>query len=115
MTGETGGAAGTTDNLSGAPNVTIGQNGFDQGMAELGNIIRHEINHAVQYQENGNIKGDQDRYMREIGAHRYNIAHPIPGTPQTNLQTRQKWIDGYYNQLSPDNKAAVDSGVYHGK
>ncbi|MCL6710601.1 hypothetical protein M8R20_26750 [Pseudomonas sp. R2.Fl] len=112
--GDADGQSGITDNISGTPEVTIGKEGFSQGLKYLGNVIKHEIKHGVDFLRHGNIKGYQDMYMREIGAHRHNIENPIPGTPELQLRVRQNLIDGYYNSLTPENQEKVDSGIYHG-
>lgn len=113
MAGNSGGAAAFTDNSSGSPAVVIGQEAFNHGLANLGNII-HELCHGRAFQLYDNIRGQEDLRMREIGAHRCNIENPLPGTRDWEIKSRQSIIDSAYDCLSPKNKYRVGMGIYYG-
>lgn len=113
IAGDAGDAAAYTDSKSGAPTVVIGQAAFNFGLTHTGNIILHELYHGRSFQIYGNIKSNADIRMREIGAHRYNLQNPLPGTKDWEITQRQTIINNAYHHLSDEQKNKVDSGIYY--
>ena len=71
----------------------------------------HEIEvHLSQFSDLGPLTGDQDRYTREVVAHRYNVtnASRYGNTPE-EIRRHKDLIARYYNALTPANRHAVDA------
>ena len=96
--------------------IVLGPRAF-KSWSWLGSTLGHEIEvHWAQFKALGPLTGDQDRFLRELEAHRYNLANAARfGNPFYEVARHRSYEQRYYNALNEVSREKAARGKYHGE
>jgi hypothetical protein len=80
----------------------------------LASSIGHEAVHARAIRDRGWPRNAQERAMYEVEAYDWEITYATKnGLTEVEIQSLRNRREAWYNQLTPENRQRVDSGLYN--